>query len=210
MHPPCMLLMRFFLDSFVWILIRMESHLKPLQRLVGTLYRRQRGIRWYRFLSTCSVFCLFIFFLWLCFKHRHVSCSSVKFFEAFPWGWLYQAYAGLFSCFSFFPSVHALFKADSLLFHSIWQNYRRMSSFMMYLVSLQRRLVDILLCLVKKRFVCLLDLVPLIISGFKHERFSSHCLLYYLWQRLFKSPNSALNKARTLFLNKQRMLAKVL
>lgn len=30
-----------------------------------------------------------------------------------------------------------------------------------------------------------------------------------LLQRLFKSPNSALNKARTQFLTKQRMLAKV-
>ena len=56
----------------------------------------------------------------------------------------------------------------------------------------------------EEKVVCLLDLVPFIISG-------SHCIIcFYLWQRLFKSPNSALNKARTLFLNKQRMLAKVL
>ncbi|AAF24951.1 T22C5.22 [Arabidopsis thaliana] len=50
-----------------------------------------------------------------------------------------------------------------------------MNSFMMYLVSLQRRLVE------------------------------ESCLMT---KRLFKSPNSALNKARTQFLAKQRMLAK--
>ncbi|KAG2320754.1 hypothetical protein Bca4012_056210 [Brassica carinata] len=46
------------------------------------------------------------------------------------------------------------------------------------------------------------------VFSFTPKKISGHSTMSSEEKRLFKSPNSALNKARTLFLNKQRMLAK--
>ncbi|CDY15704.1 BnaA07g08750D [Brassica napus] len=46
------------------------------------------------------------------------------------------------------------------------------------------------------------------VFSFTPKKIGGHSTMSSEEKRLFKSPNSALNKARTLFLNKQRMLAK--
>jgi hypothetical protein len=49
----------------------------------------------------------------------------------------------------------------------------------------------------------------LLMTSFFVPVFSFKILILSLLQRMFRSPNSVLNKARTQFLNKQRMLSKV-